>query len=161
VFSRSNLCRRLCPFLLSISPLSLLPDSIAVTPSTSTVIVNGENILLQAYNVNGRNFFRLIDIANVLIGTPAQFHVDLDYISDAILITSQTALDPFDNEPQMSFWSTFARATTFPTLLDGTETNVTTYDIGNGTFFMLRELGEYLGFNVDWDAETNAILIST
>ena len=35
------------------------------------------------------------------------------------------------------------------------------YNIRDNNFFMLRDLGDALGFNIDWDAETNTILITT
>ena len=78
-------------FLVTICATNLLLDETMVTPietpancileinvvlSTHSVTINGNQADLHGYNIGGYNFFRLQDLANALIGTQAQFHVD-------------------------------------------------------------------------------------
>jgi len=46
-------------------------------------------------------------------------------------------------------------------LLDGSAINLRAYNIGGNNFFMLRALGDTLGFDVGWDDATNTISINT
>ena len=45
------------------------------TPTTSTVMVNGQAVAFEAYNIAGNNYFKLRDLAKVLSGTTKQFEV--------------------------------------------------------------------------------------
>ena len=39
--------------------------------------------------------------------------------------------------------------------------DLTAYNIGGNNFFKLRELGEKLGFGVDYDAETRTMVVTS
>ena len=44
-------------------------DLLNVVPTSSIVLVNGEAVSFQAYNIGDNNYFKLRDIAFVLSGT--------------------------------------------------------------------------------------------
>ena len=46
-------------------------------------------------------------------------------------------------------------------IIDGKIASITAYNIGGNNFFKLRELGEALGFGVDFDVDTGTVLISS
>ena len=54
---------------------------IIANPTTSKVLVNGEEVQLEAYNINGNNFFKLRDIGQAL-----DFSVTWDGANNQILI---------------------------------------------------------------------------
>ena len=54
-----------------------------------------------------------------------------------------------------------ATPTTAAVYIDGVRANLRAYNIGGNNFFMLRDLGEALGFDVGWDEEARAVLISS
>ena len=121
---------------------------------------------ILAYHINGHNFFRLRDVAYMLDGTESQFEVSWDETSSVISITAGQVYTPVGGERE---WIEFPRPprtqeaipTAATILIDGEEVNLTAYHIDGNNFFMLRELGDLLGFAVDWDAEMDTILIFT
>ena len=47
-------------------------------PTASTVLVDGENVAFDAYNIADNNYFKLRDLAFTLSGTAKQFEVGWD-----------------------------------------------------------------------------------
>ena len=47
-------------------------------PSSDKVSVNGKLVSPQVYNIDGYNYFKLRDVAQVMNGTPATFQVGWD-----------------------------------------------------------------------------------
>lgn len=136
--------------------------TVTASPTTEAVIVNGESIEFGAYNINGNNFFKLRDIAYALNGTSAQFNVGWNGISNVITLSSGQAYSTVGGELLSSSAGVATATLTSSTiLLNGAEVNLTAYRIGNNHYFMLRDLGASLGFSVDFDDETRAILIDT
>ena len=45
--------------------------------------------------------------------------------------------------------------------VDGSIVSLTAYEIGGYNFFGLRDLAEYIGYGVDYDAVTDTALINT
>jgi len=135
---------------------------VTATPTQSPVLVNGDTVAFQAYHIGGNNFFRLRDIAYILNGTAAQFNVQWDAANSAILLTSGAPYIPVGGEmPGSATGSVTATPTRAAILLDGEPANLRAYHIDGNNFFMLRDLGEILGFGVEWDDDARAILIST
>lgn len=132
------------------------------TPTASAVLINNQPVSFGAYNIDGANYFRLRDIAYALNGTSAQFNVSWSEAQNAIGLAPGFPYIPVGGEmAPSSAVSTTATPTNSAILLDTNTINLTAYNIGGSNFFMLRELGDLLGFDVDWDAATNTILITT
>lgn len=133
---------------------------------TQTILLDGEPVELQAYALKDAqgyetNYVKLRDVALLLDGTPAQFEVDWDGVVSAYTGQSYTPngtemTTPFEGDrPYTSPAS--------PTRIDGVETALEaimlTDDAGGGyTYYKLRDLGDALGFTVDWSAETGVTL---
>jgi len=144
--------------------LESLGPTIYANPTTSTVLVNGERVDFQAYNINWNNFFKLRDIAYVLNGTSAQFNVE--WIEDdwggEIRLTRGAAYVPVGGEMvNTSVGAATATSTRSGISVDGNWVNFTAYLIGGNNYFRLRDLGEALGFDVDWCEDTQTIFINT
>jgi hypothetical protein len=125
-------------------------------------MIDGNPVEFSAFNIGGYNFFGLRDIAHALSGTASQFEVQWIEAFSAINLLRGRAYTPVGGE--MAVWHVayaVAMPTTAAVLLDGQSINLRAYNIGGFNFFMLRDLGSYLGFNVDWDGATNTILITT
>jgi len=129
----------------------------------ATVLVNGQVVAFQAYHIGGNNFFRLRDIAYVLNGTSAQFNVGWDSENNAIVLISGDAYEIAGGELEIAddAGSAVVAPTIAAVIKKDNEVNFTAYHIAGNNFFLLRDLGESLGFNVDWDDRANAILITT
>jgi hypothetical protein len=131
-------------------------------PTTATVLVNGQNVRFQAYNINDNNYFKLRDIAYALNGTSAQFYVGWDEVDNAIFLVSGYAYQPIGGELQgVSAGSVTAMPTVSGIFLNGERINPTAFNINGSNYFMLRDLAAVLGFGVDWDGATSTILITT
>jgi hypothetical protein len=137
-------------------------EDTAVSPTPSTVSVNGAAQSFEAYNIGGNNFFKLRDLAMVLNGTDKQFEVGYDDASKAITLTSGASytaaggeLEPGDGAAKT------AKPTPSTVTLDGEELALTAYNIGGNNFFKLRDLMQALDVYVGYDAATKAVTIDS
>jgi uncharacterized protein YkwD len=62
---------------------------IVANPTTSKVLVNGEEVALEAYNIHGNNFFMLRDVADAV-----DFSVVWDGENNRVLIDTSRGYDP-------------------------------------------------------------------
>lgn len=136
-----------------------------------SILVDGEAVAFDAYalkdaNGNDTNYLKLRDVAHVLNGTAAQFNVGWDNTAKAITITTDAAYtSPNGSEMSTPFSGNQPYAANPSTILvNGTQTDLDAITLtdsdGNGyTYFKLRDLGDALGFSVDWNG--SSIVIST
>ena len=136
--------------------------TMTATPTASTVLVNGENVAFDAYNISGNNYFKLRDLALVLSGTEAQFDVGWDGAKNAISLTSGEAYTVIGGEMiRGSAGNKSAAPTTSTIYFNGDEVYLTAYNIAGNNYFKLRDIGEAFDFGVDWDGTRNTIVIDT
>lgn len=132
----------------------------AATPTASTVLVDGKEVSFDAYNISGYNYFKLRDIAMALNNTPSQFAVNWNSAKNAIEMLRGDAYAPAGGElAKGDGKSKTALLNSAPIYLGGEQIELTAYNIGGNNYFKLRDLGDALGFGVDWDAEKGAISI--
>lgn len=136
----------------------------------STISLNGKNVTLDAYTLKAANggdvtYVKLRDIAALLESTSAKFNVD--WKRGAIYVASKTAYTTKNGSELKAISGTDGsyKWNQAPVLFDGTtkalEGIVLTDGQGGGhTFFKLRDLGDAIGFTVDWTAE-RGIFIET
>lgn len=132
--------------------------------SPQTLLVNGAEIECEKYNIDGYNYFKLRDLALLLTDTAARFAVDYDAERNAVVVTTgqpYTAIGGELEQPDADR-SANARRTPQTLYIDGKERqDLTVWNIGGNNFFRLRELGEALGFAVDYDGARNAALVDS
>jgi len=144
--------------------LLLYGTEVIAEPTAAPIFVNGELAAFQAYHIRGWNFFKLRDIAYVLNGTSAEFNVEWDGARSAILLNTSQAYESVGGEMvNTSTGNTTAILSQTRVFVDGDWVHfmAPVYYINGNHYFMLRNLGRALNFNVDWDAETGSILINT
>lgn len=135
-------------------------------PSTQSVEVDGEAAELACYALkdpagSDTNYVRLRDLAEVLNGSAAQFQVVWD---GAVNITTGQGYTPNGTERHTPFSGPREYKAVAPkTLVNGEEKELAAFtltdDAGNGyTYYKLRDLGEVLGFRVDWSAERGVFI---
>lgn len=134
--------------------------------STQTVTVDGKPVEFQMYalkdaNGNDTNYIKLRDMAYILNGTKAQFSVDWN---GSIVLTTGAAYAANGSEMSTPFSGNRAYKGGPQTVkINGKDTTldavVLTDDAGSGyTYFKLRDLGNALGFKVDWTAQQGVIV---
>ena len=147
--------------ILNTKPASPLQPVVA--PTLATVVVNGREIVMEAYNINGNNHFKLRDLALALAGTAKPFDIGWNSASGTIALTSGREYIPVGGElatpsdliPQL------IRKNAQKMLLDGAAINLSAYSIRSFTWFKLRDIGELLNFSVLWDGVTRRIIVNT
>ncbi len=127
----------------------------------SAVLLNGQSVDFEAYNIDGYNYFKLRDIAMSLSATKSRFDTAWDEESQAIdLITDKpyTAaggeMSKGDGTDKTAVISSQALS------LDGRSVSALAYNIGGNNYFKLRDLGEIIGFDVGWDEDKSIVSIT-
>lgn len=132
------------------------------TPTASTVLVNGNPISFDSYNVDDNNYFKLRDIAKILSGTGKQFEVTWDETNQAIKLVSGSAYTSVGGEMAAGDGTEKAAFHNFSDIFkDGNKVDLKAYTIKDNNYFKLRDLGQAFNFGVTWDEETNTIKIDT
>ncbi|MDR0272704.1 MAG: cellulase family glycosylhydrolase [Clostridiales bacterium] len=146
-------------FVLSLVPANVFASATA-EPSAHSVRVDGQAVEIGAYNISGHNYFMLRDVAHVLKDTEAKFDVGWDAARNAILLTTKTSYVQ-GGGAALAVGRQMAVPSTAVVYVDGVNANLRAYNINGHNYFMLRDLGDVIGFRVDWDASANAVLIDT
>ena len=141
------------------APMSVTPAKVVLSPQKLSV--DGKNVDCEKYNIDGRNYFKLRDLAQLLSGTGSQFGVGYDAATATVTVTSGAAYTPNGTELKAGVDnSSTAQPSRQTILIDGEKRGgLTVYNIGGSNFFQLRELGSALGFEVDYDAASNTAIV--
>lgn len=130
-------------------------------PSTHRVMMGGRLLPLQAYNINGSNYFKLRDLATVLSDTSARFNTRWDPVTETIHLETGTAYLPVGGELASSAPITAKATMTTATLtLDGSLSYAGAFNILGNNYYKLRDIGSLTGFSVDWDPAESLITIT-
>ena len=149
--------------------LTLLLVCIAVSyASAANVVASPQNLSVDGvdadcdkYNIDGSNYFKLRDLAKALKGLDSEFEVKWNAAQQRIDLTSRTAYTPVGGEQAaLPAGNKAASLTNAAVYLDGKPLSLTAYSIGGNNYFKLRDLGDALGFSVDWDNATSTVTIS-
>jgi len=143
-------------------PAFTVSANVTATPSAHTVLVNGNSVALRAFNIDGHNFFMLRDVAFVLMDTTSRFDVFWDSTRGAINLTTGVTYNPAGGGlSEGGSVAVIAVQSTAVVYVNDSLVNLRAYNINGHNYFMLRDLGTALGFEVDWDASAGAVLIRT
>ena len=133
------------------------------TPSSDKVTRNGYEQNVQVYNIDGYNYFKLRDVAKMLVNLPDEFSVDYDAAKQMIVI--KTAGPDTYYEGPTEFDKVVATGVKTATkgngdlLIDGKVVHLTAYNIDGYNYFKLRDLGNAIGFQVGWDEAKKCVNI--
>ena len=144
------------------SNVPIIGVPVTVTPTASSISVNGETIAFEAYNIGGNNYFKLRDLAYALDNTEKQFEVSYDNTTRAIKLTSGLPYTHVGGEMVQGDERAKTAAPSLSTIyFDGELRNLVAYNIGGNNFFKLRDLMEVLDIFVGYDSVTKAIMLDT
>ena len=147
---------------LSVLPAGALAAEAKVVMSPQNLRADGKTIACEKYNIDGSNYFKLRDVAMVLSATGSRFSVNWDGEKKVISVVTGEAYTPNGSELDLSGGDKSASAvpSTQTLLINGIErSDLSAYNIGGNNYFKLRDLGDALGFEVDYDKETNTAII--
>ena len=128
--------------------------------SQDKVAVNGQQVKMQAYNINGYNYFKLRDVAKMLVNLPDEFSVDYDAAKQMIVIqTYSTYEGPTEFDEVVSTGVKTANPGNGDLLINGKVVHLSAYNIDGYNYFKLRDLSDAIGFQVGWDAAQKCVNI--
>jgi hypothetical protein len=133
-----------------------------VQVSPQAVTVNGEEKVVDHYNIDDTNFFKLRDLACILAGTKGAFDVAYDEAERKINVTLGGVYTPLPTDMQTGDdLSATAVKSTQALYIDGSAVMFTAFNIGGYNYVRLVDVAPYLGFTVAYDADTNTAQIIT
>lgn len=132
----------------------------AIGRSNNSLIIDGRFSQVASYNIGGNNYFRLRDLATILAESNAAFDVGYDEKRQLITITSDTPLSGVPSLIQLNR-SDIAVPNTMTVMVDSHYVAPNAYNIDGFTYFKLRDIGQILGFGVDWDEDAQSMVIDT
>lgn len=138
-------------------------SGIAAVPTSSKVLLDGNNVNVAAYNIDNSNYFKLRDIAKILDGSKKSFNVEWDNNKNAINIIKNKKYSPVGTELVSSNEKRNKSAvkSSSEVYLNGEKVTLASYNIDGSNYFKLRDIAGTLEFEVVWDAAQNAVMIQT
>ncbi len=149
--------------LVSVMGITAFADSCSAVPFSSPLLIDGVSVSMQAYNINGHNYFKLRDIAMALNGSAKQFDLAYDSSLNAIMVSTGLSYTPVGGECSISgdTGAKTAVATSSSIYVDNNETGLTAYNIGGYNYFMIRALAAKIDFGISYDIGKNSIAVNT
>ena len=124
--------------------------------------LDGEEVKIGGYLINANNYYNLRDLAALLNGTDKEFNVIFDNEKKQIALELGKGYEKLDTDLQeMKHDKTTAKMVTNTILVDGKEVELKAALIDRNNYVKLRDLGPVVGFIVDYNRETKAIIVDT
>lgn len=133
-------------------PKPLMPSKATATPSPMKLLVNGKNVSVDAYTIEGSNYIKIRDMAYFLNGSEKNYQVSWDNGKSAINLSTNSPYKTVAGD--MSTGNGTAKSavrSTADIYTDELKSNLTAYDIGGNNFFKLRDVMRMLDVYVGYD----------
>ncbi len=146
---------------LSVS-LSARCFALDARPSAPELSVNGESVYVSSYNIDGYNYFKIRDLAQILSGTEKSFPVSWDGESSRIDLAAGESYVPVGGECEENaalpeqILPSGARL-----YMDGAYVFASAYNIDGYNYFKLRDIMSLLNVEVEWDHDTRRVSLNT
>lgn len=125
---------------------------------SQSLLLEGKAVDLQAYNINGNNYFKLRDLAYLLNGSQAQFSVGYDAAAKTITLTGGQPYKAVGGEGALQAERTLKVQPTQAALyINGQLQDVTAYNIDGNNYFKLRDLAQLMDFGVGYDVVSKQV----
>ena len=137
-------------------------NTLTATNSNAKLMVNGVETEISGYTVNDSNYYKIRDVAMILRTTAARFDVAWDESLSAIAISRGMKYTIVGGElSEENGTALNVEQNSAPVYVDGEEKEMLSYNINGSTYFKIRDIGDMVGFTVDWDGDAQAVIIRT
>lgn len=137
-------------------------NTLTATNSNAKLMVNGDEVEVSGYTVNDSNYYKIRDIAMILRTTSARFDVSWDEGLSAIAISRGVKYSIVGGELSEDGGAALnVSENNAPIYVDGAEKELMGYNINGNTYFKIRDIGDMVGFSVDWDGGAQAVILRT
>ncbi len=128
--------------------------------TTDSIELDGTPVQPEVYKINNENYFKLRDIAYLLQDTNSKFSVNWDAATSSILLKTGEGYTSVGGE--MSYSGVGAAVLSHASVLvNGVQANMTAYNIAGNNYFRLRDIGNQVGFQVDYDDAEDIVLLDS
>lgn len=139
-------------------------ETVTATPTSAAVVVDGEKVVFDAYNINGENYFDVRDLAYTLADTDEVFEVYWQDNVAGTIVTLTSGKAYTANGTEMEAPGTAAKESTagsWTVYLDSKMVSIGSYIIDGKGYFKLRDLASAMDFAVAWDGAAETIVVDT
>lgn len=131
--------------------------TVDVKATTQKVKLDGKDVVIYGYNIDGYNYFKLRDLAAVLKDSKAKFGVE--YKDALVTLTKGTDYKVAETDQKEVKAMSKGMLTNDKVMVGDKALTATAYKVDDSNYYKLRDLGEALGFGVDFDKATNTVLL--
>ena len=148
--------------------VTLLPTAFAesktvdAVKNTKKVTLDGEEVKVGAYDVEGYNYLKLRDIAAILNGKKCQFDVGYDALTKAFSVELAKGYEKVEGDlAEIKDEKAKAMVSVKKILVNGEEKEVKTALIDGYNYMQLRDLGSLVGLGVGYDKVNKVIMLKS
>lgn len=148
--------------------VTLIPTAFAesktvdAVKNTKKVTLDGEEVMVGAYDVEGYNYLKLRDIAAILNGKKCQFSVGYDEPTKLISVELAKAYEKVEGDlAEIKDEKAKAIVSVKKILVNGEEKEVKTALINEYNYMQLRDLGTLVGLGVGYDKVNKVIMLKS
>lgn len=137
-------------------------EIVKAAASASKILVNGKEVVFDAYLIAQNNYFKLRDLAKILSGSEKQFDVKWNGDKEAIELISDEPYKEVGGELQLG--DGIAKeiiANTSKVYKDGKLVELQAYTINGNNYFKLRDIGKSFNIGISWDKDTSTVIVDT
>lgn len=150
----------LCFSLVSLNLSSYAEGEIKVKPSDVKVLIGCDMPKMQAFNIDGYNYFKLRDIAQAITGSAKQFDVTWNADKGRIDLIPQKAYVSVGGElSSTEVDHTKCKPSDASLYVNGYKVIVSAYNIDGNNYYKLRDIAGFFNIKLNWNAEYKTILI--
>ncbi|OFO62600.1 hypothetical protein HMPREF3023_07845 [Peptoniphilus sp. HMSC075B08] len=133
--------------------------TIDVKATNQKVKLDGKDVVISGYNIDGYNYFKLRDLAAVLKDSQAKFGVD--YKDGVVTLTKAVDYKVVESDQKPVKAESKGMLTNDKVLVGDKTLTATAYKIDDLNYYKLRDLGKELGFGVGYDEATKSVLLTS
>ena len=135
-------------------------NNVTTSQTAAPIKVNGAQWAVSGYVVNNANYYKIRDIAMIVMNTPSRFNVDWSTDLSAVTVSTGVPYEIIGGELSGDTLNAAnIEQNSAPIYVNGQLVELTAYNIDGSNYFQIRDLANIAGFNVDWDGE-HVLIIS-
>lgn len=148
--------------------VTLLPTAFAesktvdAVKNTKKVTLDGEEVKVGAYDVEGYNYLKLRDVAAILNTKKCQFNVGFDKPTKLITVELAKGYEKVEGDlAEINDEKAKAIVSVKKILVNGEEKEIKTALINEYNYMQLRDLASLVGLDVKYDAKNKVIMLKS
>lgn len=137
-------------------------ETLTARVSKMEILLDGERVRPSGYLIGNYTYFKLRDIAYLMQSKECKFNVAYDNAAQRISLTRSVAYEAKGGElDAVGSSDQKAEASALAVLIDDKAVSMQAYNIKGFTYYKLRDIGENLGFVVDYKNDSKQGILKT